>query len=348
MAENDMLICQNCKNELPRDSGFCQYCGSKIETPIVENNSSKVEIKEEPLTDEVVAPVVETEMVAQILDSGIVEEQKAMEANRENQPHNELDADFGLVPQKPIYTVGIDEQEKYLKSLRTISGESINYNRRGSMSVDGINGMVDVYDTYLPSGEEYKTIYINMYGASNSTFAPKGFSQNNASTQSGTMLKKGKKPKTKYCSHCGSKIDNQTKICPGCGKKYFRGIKINRFSITVTIFILIIITSMTLNIIQYNKIDYLSWRETYLQNRVNKLEADVSDLEDVVSNLEDEKWDNWFKLRFFDNYAEIVGDDGTNVYHKYGCSRLDTSDGFWIYNTGAAKNRRYSECPFCH
>ena len=203
MAENDMLICQNCKNELPRDSGFCQYCGSKIETPIVENNSSKVEIKEEPLTDEVVAPVVETEMVAQILDSGIVEEQKAMEANRENQPHNELDADFGLVPQKPIYTVGIDEQEKYLKSLRTISGESINYNRRGSMSVDGINGMVDVYDTYLPSGEEYKTIYINMYGASNSTFAPKGFSQNNASTQSGTMLKKGKKPKTKYCSHCG-------------------------------------------------------------------------------------------------------------------------------------------------
>ena len=105
---------------------------------------------------------------------------------------------------------------------------------------------------------------------------------------------------------------------------------------------------MTLNIIQYNKIDYLSWRETYLQNRVNKLEADVSDLEDVVSNLEDEKWDNWFKLRFFDNYAEIIGDDGTNVYHKYGCSRLDTSDGFWIYNTGAAKNRRYSECPFCH
>jgi hypothetical protein len=35
--------------------------------------------------------------------------------------------------------------------------------------------MVDVYDTYLPSGEEYKTIYINMYGAYNSTFSPKGF-----------------------------------------------------------------------------------------------------------------------------------------------------------------------------
>jgi hypothetical protein len=80
------------------------------------------------------------------------------------------------VPQKPVYTVGIDEQEKYLKSLRTINGEPIKWNRRGSMSVDGVNGMVDVYDTYLPSGVEYKTIYVNMYGAYNSGFAPKGFS----------------------------------------------------------------------------------------------------------------------------------------------------------------------------
>lgn len=182
MAENNKLICPNCKNELPSDSGFCQYCGSKIEAPIVDNNSSQVEIKEEPLTDEVITPVVENETAAKILASGIIEGQKAMEANRESQPHNELDADFGLVPQKPVYTVGIDEQEKYLKSLRTINGESIKWNRRGSMNVDGVNGLVDVYDTYLPSGEEYKTVYINMYGASNSTFAPKGFSYSNQAT----------------------------------------------------------------------------------------------------------------------------------------------------------------------
>ena len=179
MAENDKLICPGCKNELPQDSEFCQYCGSKIEVPVIETNDNELKTKEEPQVDEDTTPSDANEMVAQILASGIVEGQKAVEANRENQPHNELDADFGLVPQKPVYTVGIDEQEKYLRSLRTVEGEPIKWNRRGSMSVDGVNGIVDVYDTYLPSGEEYKTIYINMYGASNSTFAPKGFSYSN-------------------------------------------------------------------------------------------------------------------------------------------------------------------------
>lgn len=172
-TSDNKIICPKCNSELPQDSGFCQYCGSKIE-----NSSTTIDnVAEEnnaPATEKVV--MTESETVAKILASGIVEGQKAMEANKESQPHNELDADFGLVPQKPIYTVGIDEQEKYLKSLRTINGEPIKWNRRGSMSVDGVNGMVDVYDTFLPSGEEYKTIYINMYGAYNSTFAPKGFS----------------------------------------------------------------------------------------------------------------------------------------------------------------------------
>ena len=156
------MICNKCGKTLPDDSTFCQFCGSKIETITVSADETPSVSKEEVL--------------AKVLATGVVEGQKAMEANKESQPHNELDADFGLVPQKPVYTVGIDEQEKYLKSLRTINGEPIKWNRRGSMSVDGVNGMVDVYDTYLPSGVEYKTIYVNMYGAYNSGFAPKGFS----------------------------------------------------------------------------------------------------------------------------------------------------------------------------
>ena len=155
------MICNKCGKTLPDDSTFCQYCGNKIETITVSTNETPSVSKEKTLVN--------------ILAAGVVEGQKAMEANKESQPHNELDADFGLVPQKPVYTVGIDEQEKYLKSLRTINGEPIKWNRRGSMSVDGVNGMVDVYDTYLPSGEEYKTIYINMYGSGISTKLPKGF-----------------------------------------------------------------------------------------------------------------------------------------------------------------------------
>lgn len=178
------MTCPKCNHKLPDDSEFCQYCGSKIETSPIEFDNNKAEVKEEPITEEVIIPTVDNETVAKILASGIIEGQKAMEANKENQPHNELDTDFGLVPQKPVYTVGIDEQEKYLKSLRAINGEPIKWNLRGSMSVDGVNGMVDVYDTFLPSGEEYKTIYINMHGASNSTFSPKGFSYSDQPTAS--------------------------------------------------------------------------------------------------------------------------------------------------------------------
>lgn len=192
------MVCTKCNHRLPDDSEFCQYCGSKLEASTIESDDNKAEVKEEPITEEVIIPTADNETVAKILASGIIEGQKAMEANKESQPHNELDADFGLVPHKPVYTVGIDEQEKYLKSLRAINGDPIKWNRRGSMSVDGVNGMVDVYDTYLPSGDEYKTIYINMYGASNSTFAPKGFSYlNQSSTMPINPIKKQriKKPK---------------------------------------------------------------------------------------------------------------------------------------------------------
>ena len=194
-TSDNKIICPKCNSELPQDSGFCQYCGSKIEISSTTIDNT-VEENNAPATEEVV--MTESEMVAKILASGIVEGQKAKEANKDSQPHNELDSDFGLVPQKPVYTVGIDEQEKYLKSLRTINGEPIKWNRRGSMSVNGVNGMVDVYDTYLPSGVEYKTIYVNMYGAYNSAFAPKGFSISSIPTTPNQTKRQKIKKKRKW------------------------------------------------------------------------------------------------------------------------------------------------------
>ncbi len=155
------MICNKCNHKLPNDSEFCQYCGSKIEIATAPAEETPSISKEEAL--------------AKILAAGVVEGHKAVEANRAAQPQNEADSQFGLVPEKPIYTAGIDEQERYLQSLRTPTGEPIKWSRRGSMSVHGIHGMIDVYDIYLMNGAEYKTIYINMYGARNSTMAPSGF-----------------------------------------------------------------------------------------------------------------------------------------------------------------------------
>ena len=85
---------------------------------------------------------------------------------------------FGLVPEKPIYTLarkGFAGETEYLSNLRTPNGERLEWNHIGSTRAEGINGTIHVYDIYLLSGEKYKTVYINMYGAKASAKAPNGF-----------------------------------------------------------------------------------------------------------------------------------------------------------------------------
>jgi len=74
-------------------------------------------------------------------------------ANRGLCDSNVDDPQYGLVPSKPIYTAFIEGEKEYLSSLRTLDGETLTWERKGSMAVMGINGMVDIYETYLPSGD---------------------------------------------------------------------------------------------------------------------------------------------------------------------------------------------------
>lgn len=150
-----------------------------------------------------------------------------------------------------------------------------------------------------------------------------------------------KKKKVKYCSRCGSLIDGETKQCTGCGKKYFKGIRFNKIFFIVLVFSIALITAIGFNIYQYSEIDSLEWQVSNLESKKNKLQKEVD-------ALEDEKWDNYWELKFFRDYAEIVPDDNSRTYHKYGCSKLDTSDGFWIYNSEAAKGDGYKKCSACH
>lgn len=164
------MICNKCNHKLPDDSEFCQYCGSKIETIAVA----------EPVKDEL--PDVENmsseEALKFIMATQVKATKEAYDANSQSQPNNENDDNFGLVPEKPIYTLArksVDGEIEYLSKLRTPDGQKVKWNRRGSTSVDGVHGMIDIYDIYRLSGQKYCTIYINMYGAKPSTKMPKGF-----------------------------------------------------------------------------------------------------------------------------------------------------------------------------
>ena len=190
------MICNKCNHKLPDDSKFCQYCGNKIETaaavPAAEEKSEEPIVDNEPSIDKISSEEA-LKMLAGIQATATLE---TLSANIESQPNHEDEDDFGLVPEKPIYTLAssyIDGEEAYLKKLYTSDNQKIKWKRRGSISVAGIHGIVDIYDTYLPSGQLHKTIYINMYGAKESTRAPAGFSLYD--TSKNTAYQSSQKPK---------------------------------------------------------------------------------------------------------------------------------------------------------
>lgn len=205
-----IMICNKCNHKLPDDSEFCQYCGNKIEKQTTE-------------TPEKFNNMTPDKVLNTVIDMQAQETVKTMENNFVSQPNHENEEDFGLTPHMPIYTSALKSvsgEMEYLNKLYTTTGAKIKWNRRASVSVKDINGVVDVYDTYLPSGRLYKTIYINMYGAYESEKAPVGFVLNDAPYKKVCRLKKEKVSKTKYCRLCGNEIDSKSGKCTGCGKKY--------------------------------------------------------------------------------------------------------------------------------
>ena len=155
-ASESKIICTQCNSEIPEGSEFCQYCGSKIAAYYEQSKTPEV----------LVTPA----------DPAVTIKPQEVESVKQQNSSYSLDIELGLVPNKPIYTNGVDQQRHYLQCLRSIDGETLKWNRRGSINIDGVQGFVDIYDAYLPSGVEYRTVYLNANGRATQTVAPKGFS----------------------------------------------------------------------------------------------------------------------------------------------------------------------------
>lgn len=162
-----------------------------------------------------------------------------------------------------------------------------------------------------------------------------------------TEAKPEKKSKVVYCKKCGEQIDSTTKKCTGCGKQYFNSKKL----LPIIIMSVVIAILVGLNIFQF----------IYNGSVVEELEAKISTLEIIksanekkISDLDEKESDTFLEyvktrkaLKFYEENACIVPDDGKNIYHIYGCEYLG-DETYWIYNSQLAQNRGYKPCSHCH
>ena len=85
-----------------------------------------------------------------------------------------------------------------------------------------------------------------------------------------------KKYRTKFCKLCGGQIDDHTKKCSGCGKQYFKGIKFNKFLMTIIVLSAIILISVIINIVQCIEIE----------NLTDKVESQISTISSQKSRID--------------------------------------------------------------
>lgn len=302
------MKCTKCNHALPDDSEFCQYCGNRLEKAAV-------------------MPEVDVAIVATEASKAEVSVKNDVEASVVAETPKQL------AEEVPEPTLSVHAQE----TVGTMNANRQSHPDRGS-----------AMDLKLEP--------------------PKP--------------KKVKQPKRKYCSRCGSLIDAQTKQCTGCGRKYFKGIKVNKFAVTTTLLSVVIAALIGLNVFQYLNnsgfheemrqkhitIENLEAENENVAKKNEDLVKENKDLEERISELraqlqsqritltQNEQAVERYEARieeytplveFCKDYVEIIGNDSTNYYHKYGCKYLDMDQGFLVLNTEAAEAEGFTKCPYC-
>lgn len=168
--------------------------------------------------------------------------------------------------------------------------------------------------------------------------------------QTNTKRKKVKKTKITFCKKCGHMIDPETKKCTGCGKQYFKIKPINKNICVISCLAIFLLSSVTYNIfLLYDRqqnaemIDEMNKQMGIYRNTILQLD----EANRYQSTQMDEFMDLWDTSEFLRDNAAVIPNDGSNLFHRYWCDKLDLSSGYWILNREFAVGEGYEQCPDC-
>lgn len=92
---------------------------------------------------------------------------------------------------------------------------------------------------------------------------------------------------------------------------------------------------------QSNEISALETQLSIERSRYNQLKSLYDDQMSDLNGLRE--------MRVFVRRSiVIVPSDGSKKYHKYGCKKLDMSDGYWVFNPEYAIDKGYRPCSSCN
>lgn len=165
---------------------------------------------------------------------------------------------------------------------------------------------------------------------------------------------------TPMCKGCGKDIPEDSEFCPYCGMPIPMVAKIqseenvpcvkknnwNWARVVMIVMAIAIVAFSVLSIYQHNNNHTLQQEVAQLEKEVQKNKSLLSIREKRITELKKEVDENSELLRLIDTSVVFVEDDGTNLYHKYGCYRFKGSR-FWVFNVEAARDYGYYACANC-
>ncbi|MFI3313709.1 MAG: hypothetical protein R3Y62_07455 [Eubacteriales bacterium] len=90
----------------------------------------------------------------------------------------------------------------------------------------------------------------------------------------------------------------------------------------------------------------LTTRLTDKESELALLTEQVTSMAELMVTMTEEQTALTEAYDFMNEFVVFVSDDGTNLYHKYGCSEFNDSS-FWAYNRSLAETNGNSPCPYC-